>query len=348
MDKSVKTKQLMRGEVLKNLKIVNFEEFFPTEVVYTSFGVSLLSTTKDEENKLSWRRISFEFTRISSLILGVLSFARFLLSLHSSELLEDAAESLTYADLLLGGFIASNIVFTQRPNSFRDIIERLKINFPHTRSEQVLHKIESHLNQILLIKKLLTPFIPILTGPLVVSFGFQLYEFLVMENANFQFVMKIYWPLNDVHPLAHVVLNIYIIFTEFLNTTTIFIMILLFCEICALLTIEFSVVAHKMSQIDPSKCGECYALNEMREVIKMHNSLIKIVEEFQDNFKIILLIYIAGLIQTSCCTAFLTTADISSTYTLIKYMLFPIIMMLNGFCVCLCGDRLQKYVKIKF
>ena len=83
---------------------------------------------------------------------------------------------------------------------------------------------------------------------------------------------------------------------------------MLYFGLMIILSMEFDILGHVISEIDPRNDQEA-ALKEIKTFIKIHQELIEIAEQLEDIFSLILFVNIFGMIYLICGTAFLSVVS---------------------------------------
>ncbi|KAG5670844.1 hypothetical protein PVAND_001078 [Polypedilum vanderplanki] len=213
------------------------------------------------------------------------------------------------------------------------IIERLDQHFPHSNREQLKFRTTKHCKELKIFGRII-----------LTVYGFTCFHFTYMplislfSGQSIELIMPIYFPLDPLQPLLYPIFFI-------IQSGDILCMALLsiafdvlFCSLVCVVSMDFEVLAQKLSQIDPE--SDLNAEKNLQEIVENYNNLIDIANEIEGIFSPLLLLYIFGAIFILCASVFLVFTPIK-LYLMVKFIPVLLTAMVQVFCLCFYGEKLQ-------
>ncbi|KAG5673089.1 hypothetical protein PVAND_003164 [Polypedilum vanderplanki] len=308
------------------------EDFFPSEKMFQSFGFTFLNRLQISITQQQSRKNIFWSSVVISLVIWVLFIMNFLYATKS----ENFILSVDTFGWISGYFMTMTKKFFLcywKRQTIMKIIERLDRYFPHSSREQLQFKVSEHhrnlkiLHRISLINYVWTwihfSYMPLLS---------------ILFGQGMQLFAPIYFPFDTMQTWLYPIIFILQVWNLFFIFILSISMDFLFYDLLCVISMEFDVLAQKISQIDPE--SDENADKKFGEIIDGYNELIDIANELEDNFSPLLLVHIYGGIFMLCVSVFLLFVPMS-IYFIMKNVPPICLLLVQLFCICFYGEQLQ-------
>ncbi|KAG5670008.1 hypothetical protein PVAND_000295 [Polypedilum vanderplanki] len=339
-------------ELLKKLKsyfksdqvqmfVLFLDDFFPSEKLFNLFGFPFfdgLHNAEDEKLKIRKRRI-FWFSVLLTLFFTFLSFANFILIVGKHEKFEESVESFGAVVVMVFVLLKALFLCYWKRKAIKDIIDRFEKHLPHTNLLQLQFGVNKNYKIIKMTFYIILIFYNYLwIHYSVIAFFSFCSEFFDLNLMKVQLLMPIYYPLDPYQPWLYPIFFFFEVWIVFMITMIFASTDLLFCSLVAVNSMEFDILAQKISQIDPESDEQ--AEGKLEKIIDAYNDLYEITKKVEEIFSLILLGQVFQSIIALCVVVFLSFTP-QEFQKLIKFMSALPFMFIQCFCACYYSQQLQ-------
>lgn len=304
--KAVQPKRIFKKSNLRSSRI-EFGDFFHSEFFLSKFGVQFLNSTMHPQI-FKWREIHFDLTKISTAIVVVLSIVQVSVSIFSKHTMIITIEAMAAAGIFSLMLLKIYVVTIRNYDPIIEILDTLGRHFPNNKCNQHTFNVQKYLRILNLFSYVTITIYMILwlqfcSLPLWSNF----IKWIDSQPENFELIIKFYVPFDHQNPLIYCLIftfQSWILLTDiiaFLATE------LLYFGLVIVLSMMFDILSQMINEIDPQQEN---AIRELKKKIRVHQELIKVSEQLQEIFSLILFINIIGMVYLICGTAFLSVVSI--------------------------------------
>lgn len=264
-------------------------------------GYPLFSSAKDSEMK--WRRFNTINCQIISIIASSLCLTSFFVSIIDITNVDNlfiALENVTFFGILVIIFLEWYLILHRNYGKIKTIMAKLEEFYPNNIGDQMrfdtanyLKTIEKHSKYHIVVYTVLV--IQFLSMPFLHHFYVYLWktdstwDFHINLNVSVDFTQqKLLWLKLAID--SWIIFGIYSVAA---GTD------LLFASLVHVTSMEINIVAQSINEINANE------IDEMKELIKRHNSLIEIVRDLDDIFSDLLLFNFTAMLFSLTSTGFL-------------------------------------------
>ncbi|KAL7025573.1 hypothetical protein ACKWTF_013538 [Chironomus riparius] len=328
--------KLFRESQASNIQY--FRDFFQCEEIFIKFGINFLKSSTTSETARKWEKHHFVAMKMATVVVVMLSIINFVISIVDQSIVL-AIESSAAVGIFTLMLLKIHTVMIKNRGTLMEILEKLEFHFPTDAWNQHVFEVQNYLSTLKTFRKITiviysTIYIQLISVPF-----FQLfYRWITSSDFVIDLIIQCYIPFDYSNPLVYSIIYVIHAWMFLVNVLALFSNELLYFGLIIVLSMEFDILGHLISEIDPREGLEC-ALTQMKMFIKIHQELIAIAEKLEDIFSMILFVNIFGMIYLICGTAFLSVSGISR-YLLLKYFIGLITTSWNGYIQCYFGERL--------
>ncbi|KAG5670122.1 hypothetical protein PVAND_000404 [Polypedilum vanderplanki] len=234
-------------------------------------------------------------------ILTSLLMTKFVLSVGKRENFVENVEIFDWIGAIVFILLKTLYLFYWKRDTLKTIIDKLEQHFPYSNREQLKFGIHRHLRNL----KIFYYFSMMTYGFVLITFiclsfytfcfDFESRKIVLLAPTYFLSSSLQYWlyPIYLIHQSGTILILLLI-----LTATD-----MLFCSLVCITSIEFDILAQKISKIDPE--NDENAEKKLQGIIDDYNELTKIVNELEEIFSQLLFANVLTSINALCITVFL-------------------------------------------
>ncbi|KAG5673084.1 hypothetical protein PVAND_003159 [Polypedilum vanderplanki] len=312
--------------------VLFLEDFFPSGKIFGLYGFTFFDGLQNSVNQRRQKQFFWISVAVIVTLISLLA-SNFMVNATKPEKLTEATESYTWMSGFIMVLVKTYFLCSQKRAAIRKILHRLDQYFPHSNRKQLQFGAIKHYRYMKkLFRICLTCY-----GGIWLHYTYMSLLQLIFGHA-FELIAPIYFPFDPLQPL------LYPIFISLQSWSVLFAALMLtatdsfFCSLICVTSMEFDVLAQKLSQIDPE--SDENAEKKLQEIIDGYNELTDIANELEKIFSPLLFVHIfAGIFQL-CSTAFLSFSPIRH-YLMIKYSITVPLILFHVYSICFYGEQLQ-------
>ena len=288
--------------------IKNFRDFFQCEEIFMKFSVNFLKSSTTSETHQKWEKLHFTAMKIVTVVVVLLSIINFVISIVDRSIVL-AIESSAAVGIFILMLLKIHTVMMKNRGTLTHILEKLEFHFPTDAWNQHVFEVENYLRTLRIFRKITiviysTIYIQLISVPF-----FQLfYRWFTSSEFDIDLIIQCYIPFDYSNPFVYSIIYIFHSWIFLVNVLALFSNEMLYFGLMIILSMEFDILGHVISEIDPRNDQEA-AMKEIKTFIKIHQELIEIAEQLEDIFSLILFVNIFGMIYLICGTAFLSVVS---------------------------------------
>jgi hypothetical protein len=280
--------------------VLFFDDFFPSEKIFGFLSISFLKPLHNmvDQELQRKRRIHLRAFTAVSIFLMILMMINFVMVAREPDKFVETIE--TFAFIWTYGFVLAKtfLLCFWKGGALKSIIGKLELFFPHSSREQLqfgafkFHRWLKNVHRACLVVYIWTVVHFAYTALFVHSFGF-----------GTALAFPIYFPLDPYQPMLYPIFFILQTWTMIALVLVLVATDVFFCGLIGTTSLEFEVVAQKITRIDPE--NDEHADRKMSEIIDTYNELIDVTNELEAIFSPLLLVNVFAGIFVVCATVFL-------------------------------------------
>ncbi|KAG5673083.1 hypothetical protein PVAND_003158 [Polypedilum vanderplanki] len=315
--------------------VLFLEDFFPSEKIFGLYGFSFFDglQTLITQVQQQRRKNIFWGSVVISLVILLSFLIKFLLVVGKSENFILSIEAFGWISGYGMTMLKIFLYYYWKNGTIINITERLDRYFPHSSREQLKFEVPKY-HSILKILYYIS-----FTAHVLTWTHFSCMTLLsTLFGQAIQFFAPIYFPLDQLHPWLY----LFIYFIQVYSLLFIFFLQFaidsFFCSLVCVTSMNFDVLAQKLSKIDPE--NDENAEKKLQKIIDGYNELTDIANELEDIFSPLLLLHFFGGIFILCACVFVLFVPLKF-YLVIKHIPLLPMLLIQLFCICFYGDKLQ-------
>ncbi|KAG5673082.1 hypothetical protein PVAND_003157 [Polypedilum vanderplanki] len=313
--------------------VLFLEDFFPSEKIFGVFGFTFFNglqntTNQQRQKQLFW--IILAITLLST-ILAVINFVHIF---GDHEKFVEAIETFCWISGYIQILLLIYFLYYRKREPIMKIIERLEQNFTQSNHEQLQFGVIKHHRKLKLIFKF---YLFVFFWAWLHLNYMPLLQFLYDHEVKL--LHPLWFPLYPLQPLLYPIFFFIQSCSICFAVTVQVAMDTLFCSIICVISLEFDVLAQKLSKIDPE--NDENAEKKLQKIIDGYNKLTDIANELEKIISLLSFVHIFAGIFMLCTCVFLLFSPISF-YLMLKFTIGLPALLFQIFTLCFYGEQLQN------
>jgi hypothetical protein len=286
--------------------VLFFDDFFPSEKLFGFLGINFLKSLRNDQKLLRKRRHHLRASIAVAIIFTILMMINLAVIVGEPDKFVETIE--TFACVSAYGFVLLKTFFLclLKRDALKNILEKLELNFPHSSREQLQFGVHRHhlwLKNMYRVCSFLYIWV-------VVHFAYT----ALFLGFGSKLIIPMYFSLDPYQSWLYPIIFILQAWNLLIVTSLVLATDVFFCNLVGTTSMEFEVVAQKITRIDPE--NDEHADRKMSEIIETYNELIAVTNELEEIFSPILLVNVFAGIFILCATVFLLFVGIEQKFYL--------------------------------